>query len=85
MHLIYLLVDMFYRTYHLKAMIVVIKGSGIFFLQIYTLSLILKGKKKAPHIHHFLINTTIQNQTSPPPKRKLNIARTKKKSEIEIN
>lgn len=49
MHLIYLLVDMFYRTYHLKAMIVVIKGSGIIF-KIYTLSLILKGKKK-PHIY----------------------------------
>lgn len=72
MHLIYLLVDMFYRTYHLKAMIVVIKGSGHFF------RFVLKGRKKAPHIHHFLINTTIQNQTSPPPKRKLNIARTKK-------
>lgn len=79
MHLIYLLVDMFYRTYHLKAIIVVIKGSGIFF-QIYTLSLILKGKK-AQHIHHFLINTTIHNQTSPPPKRKLNIAQTKKKNQ----
>lgn len=82
MHLIYLLVDMFYRTYHLKAMIVVIKGSGTFFSDLYFVFNI-KGKKKAPHIHHFLINTTIHNQTSPPPKRKLNIARTKKNQKLK--
>lgn len=60
MYLIYLFVDMFYRIYYLKVMIVVIKGFGIFFLDLYFVFNI-KGKKKVLYIYYFLINIIIYN------------------------
>lgn len=55
MYLIYLFVDMFYRIYYLKVMIVVIKGFGYFF------RFVFKGRKKVLYIYYFLINIIFYN------------------------